>query len=157
MDMPEEAWRKLELEMLELPELESSILFICGSRRPRMKQKGEFCILPSFLVTTTHKMLHFFVLATFIGATLASYGANLNYRSPSLHHPALGISLRKVVKRHVERQSTPASQLNFTHGVASGDPFPNSVILWTRCSPVSVPTGCSGSSGTRAAAIWLLG
>ena len=25
--------------------------------------------------------------------------------------------------------------LNFTHGVASGDPYPESVILWTRISP----------------------
>lgn len=26
--------------------------------------------------------------------------------------------------------------LNFTHGVASGDPYPNSVILWTRLAPM---------------------
>lgn len=30
---------------------------------------------------------------------------------------------------------SPAA-LNFTHGVASGDPFPNSVIIWTRCAPI---------------------
>lgn len=29
----------------------------------------------------------------------------------------------------------PANELNFTHGIASGDPYPNSVILWTRISP----------------------
>ena len=29
-----------------------------------------------------------------------------------------------------------ASSLNFTHGVASGDPQPQSVILWTRCAPM---------------------
>ncbi|KIX94817.1 uncharacterized protein Z520_09507 [Fonsecaea multimorphosa CBS 102226] len=93
-------------------------------------------------------MLQLLVLATLVGATFASYGANLNYRSPSLHHPALGISVRKVVKRHVERQSTPASSLNFTHGVASGDPFPNSVILWTRCAPTSDDvTSNSSTSG----------
>lgn len=28
------------------------------------------------------------------------------------------------------------SQLNFTHGIASGDPYPHSVILWTRVSPM---------------------
>lgn len=67
---------------------------------------------------------------------LASFGANLNYRSPSHHHPSLGISLRKVVKRQDSSSSFNASQLNFTHGVASGDPYPNSVILWTRCSPM---------------------
>lgn len=34
--------------------------------------------------------------------------------------------------------SSPYSpdSLNFTHGVASGDPFPNSVIIWTRCAPI---------------------
>jgi alkaline phosphatase D len=89
---------------------------------------------------TCGKMLQILVFVTLIGVSFASYGANLNYRSPSLHHPGLGISVRKVVKRHVERQATPASQLNFTHGVASGDPFPNSVILWTRCAPVSAPS-----------------
>lgn len=27
--------------------------------------------------------------------------------------------------------------MNFTHGVASGDPYPDSVILWTRVAPYS--------------------
>lgn len=76
------------------------------------------------------------ILALLAAPALASFGANLNYRSPSLHHPGLGISLRKVVKRNDPSSSFNSSQLNFTHGVASGDPFPNSVILWTRCSPV---------------------
>jgi alkaline phosphatase D len=67
--------------------------------------------------------------------SLASFGANLNYRSPSSHHPGLGISLRKVVKRNEPNASYTPEQLNFTHGVASGDPYPNSVILWTRCAP----------------------
>ncbi|KIW84985.1 hypothetical protein Z517_00373 [Fonsecaea pedrosoi CBS 271.37] len=92
-------------------------------------------------------MLQFVVFATLIGVTFASYGANLNYRSPSLHHPALGISVGKVVKRHVERQATPASQLNFTHGVASGDPYPNTVILWTRCAPTSDDVKSNSSTG----------
>jgi len=80
-------------------------------------------------------MLSFLVLATLVVSTLASYGANLNYRSPSHHHPSLGISLSKVVKRHDARAAWADDQLNFTHGVASGDPYPSSVILWTRCSP----------------------
>lgn len=29
-----------------------------------------------------------------------------------------------------------ADQLNFTHGIASGDPYSNSVILWTRVAPM---------------------
>jgi alkaline phosphatase D len=68
--------------------------------------------------------------------TLASYGANLDYRSPSSIHPFLGISIRKVAKRHVKARSTwDPSKLNFTHGVASGDPYDTSVILWTRITP----------------------
>ena len=44
-------------------------------------------------------MLALLVGATLFATTFASYGANLNYRSPSQHHPGLGINLRKVVKR----------------------------------------------------------
>jgi alkaline phosphatase D len=80
-------------------------------------------------------MLQLFVLFSLVAAALASYGNNLNYRSPSLNHPGLGISVRKVVKRHDPRSAFAAGSLNFTHGVASGDPAPNSVILWTRCAP----------------------
>lgn len=76
--------------------------------------------------------------ATAITPALASYGSNLNYRSPSHNHPSLGISINKVVKRSTSPTARyDASALNFTHGVASGDPYPNSVILWTRCSPMS--------------------
>lgn len=67
----------------------------------------------------------------------ASWSKNLNYRSPSEHHPALGISIHKVVKRNDPASSYEASTLNFTHGVASGDPYPSSVILWTRVAPQS--------------------
>lgn len=67
----------------------------------------------------------------------ASWTKNLNYRSPSEHHPALGISIHKVVKRNDPASSYPVESLNFTHGVASGDPYPNSVILWTRVAPQS--------------------
>ncbi|KAJ4339925.1 hypothetical protein N0V87_002863 [Didymella glomerata] len=67
----------------------------------------------------------------------ASWSKNLNYRSPSEHHPALGISIHRVVKRNDPQSSYETSSLNFTHGVASGDPYPNSVILWTRVAPQS--------------------
>ncbi|KIV82794.1 hypothetical protein PV11_04873 [Exophiala sideris] len=80
-------------------------------------------------------MLQLLVFSLLIVATFASYGSNLNYRSPSINHPSLGISIRKVVKRNDPWTAWPAESLNFTHGVASGDPYPNSVILWTRCSP----------------------
>lgn len=80
-------------------------------------------------------MKHFLAVSSLVATALASYGANVNYRSPSLHHPGLGISVRKVVKRNDPRAAFDSNSLNFTHGVASGDPYPNSVILWTRCSP----------------------
>jgi alkaline phosphatase D len=51
----------------------------------------------------------------------ASWSKNLNYRSPSEHHPALGISIHRVVKRNDPQSSYDAATLNFTHGIASGD------------------------------------
>lgn len=67
----------------------------------------------------------------------ASWSKNLNYRSPSEHHPSLGISIHRVVKRQTPGGSYQTNQLNFTHGIASGDPYPNSIILWTRVAPTS--------------------
>lgn len=67
----------------------------------------------------------------------ASYAGNLNYRSPSHNHPSLGISIPKVVRRSDPTSAFDPAKLNFTHGVASGDPYPNSIILWTRCAPTS--------------------
>jgi len=67
-----------------------------------------------------------------------SYTRNLNYRSPYEVHPAMGVSIHKVVKRNNPqiRQIDAANvsifsvlkgtlglticQLNFTHDVASG-------------------------------------
>lgn len=70
---------------------------------------------------------------------LASYDGNLNYRSPSLNHKRMGIDVGHVKSRSLaKRDESPAhepSQLKFTHGVASGDPYANSVILWTRVAP----------------------
>ncbi|CZS96096.1 related to alkaline alkaline phosphatase/phosphodiesterase PhoD [Rhynchosporium agropyri] len=74
-----------------------------------------------------------FLLAT---ATTASFVSNLNYRSPSHHHPSLGVSIRKVAARNTPSAAWKPSQLNFTHGVASGDPYDTSVILWTRAAPI---------------------
>jgi alkaline phosphatase D len=67
----------------------------------------------------------------------ASYSDNLNFRSPSHHHPALGLSLRKIAARHDASDVWDPSKLNFTHGVASGDPYDTTVILWTRIAPSS--------------------
>lgn len=82
-------------------------------------------------------MKHLLTLLAGAGVATASYANNLNYRSPSHNHPGLGVSIHKVNKRNAGSAPYPASQLNFTHGVASGDPYPNSVILWTRCAPMS--------------------
>ncbi|CAG7559164.1 unnamed protein product [Fusarium equiseti] len=67
----------------------------------------------------------------------AEFDGNLNYASPSRRHARLGIDVPLVKRRSMKRGNTPyaASQLNFTHGVASGDPWPESVILWTRVAP----------------------
>ncbi|KAJ9644126.1 hypothetical protein H2199_003994 [Coniosporium tulheliwenetii] len=73
-------------------------------------------------------------------AASASYHGNLNYRSPSSKHPSMGVDIPKVAKRSLQARTDSSSwdpnQLNFTHGVASGDPYPHSVILWTRISPM---------------------
>lgn len=73
-------------------------------------------------------------LAPFVSA---SFDGNINYESPSLRHVNLGIDVAKVTKRAFKRDSVTyqPEDLNFTHGVASGDPWPESVILWTRVAP----------------------
>ncbi|RMZ91095.1 hypothetical protein DV736_g1689, partial [Chaetothyriales sp. CBS 134916] len=81
-------------------------------------------------------MKHLLVIVPLLATAFASYGSNLNYRSPSLHHPGLGISVRKIAKRSDPGSAFDPDSLNFTHGVASGDPYPNSVILWTRAAPI---------------------
>lgn len=61
---------------------------------------------------------------------------NLNFRSPSTNHPTLEIPRPAA---HLTKRSTPTiTPLQFTHGVASGDPYDTSVILWTRAVPVGV-------------------
>jgi alkaline phosphatase D len=62
-------------------------------------------------------------LSSYCATVGASWAKNLNYRSPSENHPSLGISVHKVVKRSVPSTAFSPSQLNFTHGVASGGSF----------------------------------
>lgn len=73
------------------------------------------------------------------GPATASFDGNLNYDSPSRRHPRLGIDVALVERRSWKRGSIAyeASQLHFTHGVASGDPWPESIILWTRVAPTN--------------------
>lgn len=83
------------------------------------------------------KSFLFFTLLSLYSAVASAYWhKNLNYRSPSANHPGLGISIHKVNKRNtLEKRWNPA-HLNFTHSVASGDPYWDSVILWTRVAPM---------------------
>jgi alkaline phosphatase D len=82
-------------------------------------------------------MTNFARLLSLAGAASAAFVDNLNYQSPSKHHASLGVSINRVAKRTYTTPHWSPAQLNFTHGVASGDPLDDSVILWTRAAPTS--------------------
>lgn len=77
------------------------------------------------------------VAEALVGFAAASFNGNLNYASPSRRHSGLGIDVPHVSRRSLKRGAVAfqAEDLSFTHGVASGDPYPESVILWTRVAP----------------------
>ncbi len=77
-------------------------------------------------------------LLSVISAAAAFFAGNINYYSPSLHHASLGVSISKVAARTYASSPWDPQQLNFTHGVASGDPYEDSVILWTRVAPLNM-------------------
>ena len=88
------------------------------------------------------RFFHLISLVFFFWAicSQASFDANLNYQSPSSRHSSLGVSLSQLLKRsNTSGGKKPRiiddEHLSFTHGIASGDPMENSVILWTRISP----------------------
>ena len=81
-------------------------------------------------------MLFLSSLVFFAAAANASWSGNINYGSPSMLHTRLAISMPKVLKRQAGSSYMSPAMLNFTHGVASGDPYPGSVILWTRAAPM---------------------
>ena len=68
-------------------------------------------------------------LLALLAAAQAEYNGNINYGSPSNVHN-LAISIPKVMKRHAGASYQDPAAINFTHGVASGDPYAESVILW---------------------------
>ncbi|CAH0034697.1 unnamed protein product [Clonostachys rhizophaga] len=80
----------------------------------------------------------YIILGTLLG-TQALLNSNFNYQSPSRReeHVILGIDIPLVERRAWKRNSEEYApdELNFTHGIASGDPWPESVILWTRIAP----------------------
>lgn len=63
------------------------------------------------------------------------YERNVNFLSASQSHSFLGLDRQRLFKRQEFAPPIDPSILNFTHGVASGDPAPTSVILWTRLAP----------------------
>lgn len=78
-----------------------------------------------------------YAASVLVGNVTASFDGNINYGSPSRRHENLGIDVGLVQRRSLKRGNVAndPSQLHFTHGVASGDPWPESVILWTRVAP----------------------
>jgi alkaline phosphatase D len=80
-------------------------------------------------------MLQILTILSLATSATASFASNLNYRSPSHHHPGLGVSICKVAARNEPAAAWDPAKPNFTHGVASGDPYDTSVILWTRAAP----------------------
>ncbi|RSH92955.1 hypothetical protein EHS25_008403 [Saitozyma podzolica] len=64
----------------------------------------------------------------------ASITHNLAYDSPSFRVRSLGTDRGEVQKRH-KRWEYYDGELKFPYGVASGDPWPDSVILWTHPVP----------------------
>jgi alkaline phosphatase D len=76
------------------------------------------------------------LVATLLAASGASaaFHNNLAYSSPSRRHADLAVPIHHVLKRQSGGLFSP-SELKFTHGVASGDPEADSVILWTRLAP----------------------
>lgn len=88
----------------------------------------------------TYSISVLFILAIFLALSEASFDGNINYGSPSPRHTQFGIDVDQVQRRSWKRGNVAfkPEELNFTHGVASGDPWPNSVILWTRIAPSNV-------------------
>lgn len=77
------------------------------------------------------------LIAASLAPAAASFHGNLNYASPSRRHADLGIDVPHVERRSLKRDAVPhrLEELSFTHGVASGDPWADSVVLWTRAAP----------------------
>jgi len=73
-------------------------------------------------------------VAALAGLASASITDNLGYNSPSYKVPSLATRRSEVVTRH-KRWVYYDGQVSFPYGIASGDPWPESVILWTHPVP----------------------
>ncbi|KAG4222790.1 hypothetical protein PC116_g28737 [Phytophthora cactorum] len=89
------------------------------------------------LSLATELLLASFPLTALAAAADTRFAVNLNFRSPSRRHSSLGIDVPHVSRRGLKRGNVAysADELGFTRGVASGDPYADSVILWTRAAP----------------------
>ena len=89
------------------------------------------------------RLCHLLSVLLWLAASNASFDTNLNYKSPSVRHPSLGVHPSRLLFRRESDGTSDKSKfikpdhLDFTHGVASGDPMEDSVILWTRISPTA--------------------
>jgi alkaline phosphatase D len=100
--------------------------------------------LSQFSFSAAESKMQPLLFLSLASAVAASYAGNLNYRSPSHVHPALGVSIRKVAARNAYPATVwDPAKLKFTHGVASGDPYDDSVILWTRVAPIGEDNSAS--------------
>lgn len=113
-----------------------SKVYVC-CRVLHFEQKCRIHILRSCLTVLEPESKYAFLLCLLVvtPAALADWSGNANYLSPSRRHPSLGIHMPKVIKRQSSASYMDAGRLNFTHGVASGDPYSDSVVLWTRVAP----------------------
>ncbi|TFY78407.1 hypothetical protein EWM64_g5606 [Hericium alpestre] len=131
-----------------------------------MRTYKALAVCWSFAALTSMKL----VILAFFGAVASAttlLDRNLVYISPFHDHPQFGRDTRELHARHLRngrRQVQAASAfddehyptfyggdfsnspfvwnggLNFTHSVASGDPFDTSVLLWTRAVPLTNET-----------------
>ncbi|KAF3193230.1 hypothetical protein TWF225_011060 [Orbilia oligospora] len=79
-----------------------------------------------------------FATALMVGAELVTastqFARNIAFDSPSINHPFLAVPRRGPL----DKRTVYTGPLFFSHGVASGDPYADSVILWTRAVPLDV-------------------
>ena len=114
----------------------------CYLVRIRVNFSGELELVfdsPVSLSATMRPLVFFTAGASLLHHVTTSFIGNINYHSPSRRdqHANLGLHIDRISRRSLKRGNIAysSSELSFTHGIASGDPYPDSVILWTRIAP----------------------
>ncbi|ORZ35133.1 PhoD-like phosphatase-domain-containing protein [Catenaria anguillulae PL171] len=77
---------------------------------------------------------------------LARHQDNLAYASPFANYPHLAVEPSQVARTHLLTKRDANADVSFIHGVASGDPLSDRVILWTRVSPQSASVASASVS-----------